>query len=224
MDHEFWHTRWERQETGFHEGSVNRYLHDHWGELTSRGSETVLVPLCGKARDLWWLHDQGHPVIGVELSEIACKDFFEESDTRARVHPGQPFTRFSHDNLELWCGDFFQLVPEDLRHVRLVYDRAALIALPPSMRADYVAHLNAVLPDQAAILLITLDYNNDEMKGPPFNVSDEEVYRLYGPDYDIEHVLTNTLAKDHPFARRRGLSNATESVFRLRRNAGSRSE
>ena len=165
---------------------------------------------------MWWLHDRGHAVIGVELSEVACKDFFEESQEKAKVHPGEPFTKFAHDDLELWCGDFFQLVPEDLKHARLVYDRAALIALPPHMRQGYVDHLTAVIPDGTRILLITLDYDTD-IKGPPFNVSDEEVLKLYSADYEIEHILTNTLAKDHPFTKRKGLAGATESVFRLRK-------
>ena len=214
MEHEFWHQRWARGEIGFHEGSVNQYLHDHWPELAGSDTGTVLVPLCGKSHDMWWLNDRGHPVIGVELSDVACKDFFEEAGEKALVHPGEPFTTFRHDDLELWCGDFFQLVPDDLRHVRQVYDRAALIALPPQMRQDYVRHLTAVIPDGTRILLITLDYDTD-IKGPPFNVSREEVQALYGEDYNIEHILTNTLPRDHPFTRRRGLDAAQESVFRL---------
>ena len=215
MEHQFWHERWAKKEIGFHEGTVNQYLHDHWPELAGNGIGAVLVPLCGKAHDMWWLHDRGHAVIGVELSEVACKDFFEEGQEKAKVHPGEPFTKFAHDDLQLWCGDFFQLVPEDLKHARLVYDRAALIALPPHMRQDYVDHLTAVIPDGTRILLITLDYDTD-IKGPPFNVSDKEVLKLYSADYEIEHILTNTLAKAHPFTKRKGLAGATESVFRLR--------
>lgn len=219
MEHEFWHTRWAKGEIGFHEGTVNQYLHDHWSDFAGDRTDAVLVPLCGKAHDMWWLHDRGHPVIGVELSEVACKDFFEEAEEKAKVHPGEPFTIFRHDDLEVWCGDFFQLVPEDLSHVRLVYDRAALIALPPEMRRDYVEHLTAVIPDGARILLITLDYDSAEMKGPPFNVSDRKVHNLFGEDYEINHVLTREMARDNPFAKRRGLRNgATESVFYLKKN------
>ncbi|MBK1850460.1 thiopurine S-methyltransferase [Marinobacter sp. 1-4A] len=214
MEHEFWHERWSKKEIGFHEGSVNKFLYDHWPELSGGGTEGVFVPLCGKAHDMWWLHDRGHPVIGVELSEIACKDFFEEAGEKAMVHPSEPFTKFKHESLQLWCGDFFQLVPDDLKHSRLVYDRAALIALPPSMRKAYVEHLTAVIPDGTRILLITLDYGT-KISPPPFNVSDEEVRELYSPDYEIEHILTNTLPNDHPFTKRKGLIGATESVFRL---------
>lgn len=216
MEHEFWHERWAKEETGFHEGTVNKYLHDHWPELAGTGTEAVFVPLCGKAHDMWWLNDRGHPIIGVELSDIACKDFFEDAGEKAMVHPGEPFTTFKHDDLQLWCGDFFQLVPDDLKHIRLVYDRAALIALPQNMRKGYVDHLTAVIPDGTEILLITLDYDSSEMKGPPFNVSDEEVHQLYGDDYDITQVLKQDMARDNPFAKRRGLRNgATESVFTL---------
>lgn len=216
MEHEFWHKRWQRDEIGFHQGTVNEYLYEHWTELAGQGTDAVFVPLCGKAHDMWWLHDRGHPVIGVELSEIACKDFFEEAGEKAKVHPGEPFTVFQHDNLQLWCGDFFQLVPDDLRNIRLVYDRAALIALPPEMRKSYVEHLTAVIPDGTEILLVTLDYNSGEMKGPPFNVTNEEVYELYGEDYEITHIRSNDLPRDNPFAKRRGLLNgASESVFRL---------
>ncbi|WP_165855903.1 thiopurine S-methyltransferase [Marinobacter sp. JSM 1782161] len=219
MDHEFWHARWEKQEIGFHEGTVNRYLHDHWPDMVHTGNETVLVPLCGKSKDMWWLHDRGHPVIGVELSPVACKDFFEEAEAKARVHPDQPFTRYTHEELSLWCGDFFQLVPDDVRHVRQVYDRAALIALPPNMRREYADHLEAILPEEASILLITLDYETGATTPPPFNVSPAEVAELFGDDFDIDCVLTNPLEKDHPFAKRKGLEHGSESVFRLRRKA-----
>ena len=216
MEHEFWHERWAKEQTGFHEGTVNQYLHDHWPELAGTGTDAVFVPLCGKAHDMWWLNDRGHPIIGVELSDIACKDFFEEAGEKAKVHPGEPFTTFKHDDLQLWCGDFFQLVPDDLKHIRLVYDRAALIALPPEMRQGYVDHLTAVTPEGVQMLLITLDYDSNEMQGPPFNVSDDEVFKLYGEDYEITQVLKQDMARDNPFAKRRGLRNgASESVFTL---------
>lgn len=214
MEHEFWHERWSKQEIGFHEGSINQFLYDHWPDLAGDSTDGVFVPLCGKSHDMWWLHDRGHPVLGVELSDIACKDFFEEAGEKALVQPGEPFTRFQHDNLQLLCGDFFQLAPDDLRHSRLVYDRAALIALPPSLRKRYVEHLTLILPQGAQILLITLDYNT-RITAPPFNVSNDEVRELYSSDYDVEHILTNTLANDHPFTKRKGLAGATESVFSL---------
>lgn len=224
MEHEFWHERWAKGEIGFHEGRVNSYLRDFWPRVVVQGVQTVFVPLCGKAQDMWWLHQQGHPLIGVELDESACTAFFEEAGEGVPRLPeasqDSRFVRFGHDGLELWCGDFFQLRAPDLSQVGLAYDRAALIALPPEMRARYVAHLTDILPDQTRMLLITLDYEDGKIKGPPFNVSDAEVTRLYGRDYRIEHLLTSRLGPDHPFTWRKGLADATESAFILEKRPG----
>lgn len=217
MEHQFWHERWAKSEIGFHEGTVNQYLHDHWADVAGDRTDGVFVPLCGKAHDMWWLHDRGHPIIGVELSQIACRDFFEEAGEKAQVHPGEPFTVYRHEDLQLWCGDFFQLVPDDVKHTRLVYDRAALIALPPELRPRYVEHLTAILPDDSQILLVTLDHEGDRHKGPPFNVSDEEVHDLYGEDYEVTPLWRQALSKDSPFAKRKGFTQASESVFRLKK-------
>jgi thiopurine S-methyltransferase len=217
MEHEFWHTRWQKNEIGFHEGSVNQYLHDHWPDLSLTGTEKVFVPLCGKAQDLWWLHERGHTVLGVELSDIACRDFFDEAAVTPALQPGEPFKKFEHEALQLWCGDFFQLTADDLQDVHLVYDRAALIALPPAMREAYVRHLIDIIPAHAAILLITLDYPGHEMKGPPFNVSDTEVQSLYGKHFQIKQTVRQSLPESNPFAKRKGLSGASESVFIMRR-------
>ena len=217
MDHGFWHRRWKKNEIGFHEGSVNTYLREHWPDLALAGSETVFVPLCGKAQDLWWLHERGHTVLGVELSDIACRDFFAEAAVTPRQTAGPTFQIFRHEALQLWCGDFFHLRREDLQGVSLVYDRAALIALPPAMRVDYARHLKTLLPDAVAILLVTLDYPEGEIAGPPFNVSDAEVQALYGDDFDVVRLFHRALPHDDDFARRRGLGKASESVFRITR-------
>ncbi|WP_097458773.1 thiopurine S-methyltransferase [Mangrovitalea sediminis] len=215
MEHEFWHARWAQNQIGFHQDSINAYLQAHWRALAVTGDEAVLVPLCGKSHDMWWLHDRGHPVLGVELSQIACKDFFEEGQCTATVRPDPRFTIFAHDDLQLWCGDFFNLTEEDLSSIKLVYDRAALIAFPPEMRRRYVDHLTRILKPGARILLITIEYPQDAMQGPPFSVRGDEIEQLYGRDYHIERLHEQDLARDDPFAKRRGLSAAREVVYGL---------
>lgn len=88
--------------------------------------------------------------------------FQESGKKKAKVHPGKPFTTFTNGERKFLCGDFFKLVPGGLRHVRLVYDRAALIALPPEMRRGYVEHLTAVIPrdTDTRVLPITLNYDS----------------------------------------------------------------
>ncbi|MCP5207645.1 MAG: thiopurine S-methyltransferase [Hahellaceae bacterium] len=217
MDHDFWHDRWHRKEIGFHQPSINHYLNQHWSELSLQRSDTVFVPLCGKSRDMFWINDKGHPIKGVELSPIACKDLFEEANLTAQITHEENFSHYQHDSIDILCGDFFKLTVEHMKRVKAVYDRAALIALPPEMRQQYVNHLNQILPQQCKILLVALAYPQQEMSGPPFSVTTDEILSLYGAQWTIETITENLLGKDDPFTKRTGLSEVTESAYLLKR-------
>ncbi|MCG8610422.1 MAG: thiopurine S-methyltransferase [Pseudomonadales bacterium] len=215
MRYDFWHDKWRRNEIGFHEGTVNQYLASHWQDFTVTGSETVLLPLCGKSRDILWLSDKGHPVIGVELSPIACKDLFEETNLKAQVRPESPFTLYQHNDIQIYCGDFFDLDASHVAGVKTVFDRAALIALPDEMRRRYVDHLHQILPRESQILLVTMEYDPGEMEGPPYSVTEPEVMSLYGAKWVTKQVQKNNLGADDPFAKRKGLSYMTECVYQI---------
>lgn len=219
MDPEFWHERWKSQQIGFHEGQVNAHLQMYWHHLEPLQGEKVLVPLCGKAHDLAWLRDQGQQVVGVELSELACADFFAERGIEPEQSGGQRFTCYRHRDIELWCGDFFQLTVDDIGSVGLVYDRAALIALPPDMRQHYADHLLQITEPDTRTLLVTLDYPPQPgFEGPPFSVSSAEVERLFGKSHRIERLHHTRLPKDDGL-RKRGLMGGSESVFALSRRS-----
>ena len=140
----------------------------------------VLVPLCGKTLDLAWLVAQGQPVLGVELSPIAVEALFCEQGLVPEVTDESPFRRYRSGALEVLCGDFFDLTQAHLGAVDAVYDRASLIALPPETRRGYAAHLMGLLSPETRILLITLDYDQAQMAGPPFAVAAGEVRDLFG--------------------------------------------
>ena len=181
----FWHERWEANQLGFHQETVNDRLREHWPTLGVARQATVFVPLCGKSLDMRWLRELGHPVVGVEVSPIAIRDFFAEAGIEPTTVTTGPFERSSGGGYELFCGDFFDLDAEALAGVAGVYDRASLIALPPETRARYAAHLAAILPEAVQILLITLEYDQARMSGPPHSVPDDEVRRLFGADFAI---------------------------------------
>lgn len=186
MKHEFWLERWERNQIGFHQAEINQYLTFHWAGLGLAPGARVFVPLCGKSLDMLWLLEQGHPVLGNELSAKAVEAFFRENDLPVTVSREPRFTRYASEGLELLAGDFFALTQADMEEARAVYDRAALIALPPDMRIAYAAHMSTLLPSGAHILLVTMEYPPAMLEGPPFSVTDEEVHKLYSKDFTIE--------------------------------------
>lgn len=214
MDHAFWLERWKQKQIGFHQSDVNTYLKAHWHTVAPAPEKTVLVPLCGKSRDMRWLQQQGHRVLGVELSEEAVAAFFTDAHQRPVIEPAGPFTRWSADGITILQGDFFALTAADAANCGAVFDRAALIALPPTMRAAYAAHLARVVPETARTLLITFSYQQSEMNGPPFSVDEQEVRTLYAPR-SVEVLQTEDVLAANPGFVARGLSRATENVFRI---------
>lgn len=75
----------------------------------------------------------------------------------------------------------------------LVYDKAALVALPQKIRQKYVEKVISLAGRHTKIMLHGFSYNQNEMNGPPFSVSQAEVETLYGGDFSIEVLEINSL-------------------------------
>ena len=187
MHSEFWHDRWKEGRIGFHRQDTHPLLMRGWSALNAQGEGRVLVPLCGKSLDMLWLREQGHEVLGVELSDLACQTFFAEQAVDVPVQEKDGFAVRSVEGLELYCGDFFALSESCLETVRWVYDRAALVAFPPEMRQQYAQTLIEKLPAGVSVLLVTLEFEGEQ--GPPFSVPEVEVQALYGSRFEIEKLI-----------------------------------
>lgn len=218
MEKEFWLERWERAEIGFHEGVANAYLMRFWNELQLAKNGAVFVPLCGKSVDMQWLRQQGHAVIGVELSEIAVQAFFRENGYTPIVSDSGKFKQYQANDIRILCGDFFDLQPADMAGVQAVYDRASMVALPPEMRQRYARHLASILPPATQILLVTFDYPQAEMQGPPFALSSAEVAALYAKYADIYTLAQVDALPQNPRFRQRGITSLQETIYLLKLN------
>lgn len=215
MEPKFWQERWARNQIGFHLPQVNPYLQRHWRRLALADDAKVLVPLCGKSLDLMWLADQGHRVLGVELSQQAVEAFFSEQNLTPRITQRGMFKVYRSDLIEIWCGDFFALDAEALADCNALYDRAALIALPPLMRARYTEHLNTHLPSGCQGLLVTLDYDQAQKAGPPFAVTDEDVCMLLGLHWGLEVLEAQDILGESWKFVQDGVTRLEERVYQL---------
>ena len=219
MDPAFWHDRWQRGDVGFHQVVVHDQLQRYWPSLAIKPGAHVFVPLAGKSLDMLWLAQQGYRVSGVELSEIAVRQFFSESGLTPKMVQQPSFLQFSAGSMTLYCGDIFDLNTHDLADVAAVYDRAALIALPDDLRRRYVEHLARLVVPDAEILLIAIDYPVDEMDGPPFAVPTNEVHRLYAPAFSVDVLETRDGLVRSDNLKKRGVTRLDETAYRLRRRA-----
>ncbi len=214
MQADFWQERWQRNQIGFHQAVVNPYLQRHWPVLPP-GSR-VLVPLCGKSLDLVWLAGQGARVLGVELAPQAVEAFFAEQGLQPAVVRRGAFDCYSAGALEVWCGDFFALTADDVADCTALYDRAAMIALPPDMRQRYVRHLTAILPAGCVGLLVTLDYDQSVLAGPPFSVPDEEVRALWSGGWQVDQVECRDILDEGGKFVSAGAQRLDERAYRLK--------
>lgn len=209
MDADFWHERWKRREIGFHRDSVHWGLPRHWADIAGEEARKVLAPLCGKSLDLHWLAERGHAVTGLEISGQAIAEFFEEAGISPARTPAGAATRWSAGPYRLIEGDFFEWRAAE--PFPLFYDRAALVALPPSMRPRYLAHLHRQLAPGARGLLITLEYEQSQMKGPPFAVPESELAEA--PGYGFTLLERRDVLEQHPGFAERGLTSLHECAW-----------
>ncbi len=198
MERNFWFNRWKNNEIAFHQSEVESNLVKYF---EVHADQSVLVPFCGKSKDLLWLAQKNKNVIGAELSPLACEHFFQENKLEYSIEQKGDFSVYTAENISIWCGDFFSL-PHDLLATNrpqrwAIYDRAAMIALPPSMRSGYATKLLNLIraaprSDPTLLLLITLEYPQDRLEGPPFSIAESEVRTAYASARSI--IL---LAREH---------------------------
>jgi thiopurine S-methyltransferase len=210
MDAQFWHDRWQQREIGFHREHINPHLIKYFPTLELQREQVVLLPLCGKTRDITYFLQQGLQVVGAELSEIAVKELFLENEMQAEVTEVDEMLCYQAEGLRVFVGDFFKLRKHHIGAVDAIYDRAALVALPLELRRAYTKHL-IDLSDSAPQLLITYEYDQSIIDGPPFSVSRQEVELHYASFYDI-----NALYTDEVEGGMKGKTSASETVYCLR--------
>jgi len=217
MEADFWLERWRDGRTHFHQTRVTPLLAKYWPTLQLPAGSRVLVPLCGKSLDMVWLAQQGQRVLGVELSPLAVEQFFAENDWQPAVRETGPGKTYTAGDIDIYCGDIFDLGADVLGDCVGAYDRAALVALPAAMRARYARHVYGQLSNAYRGLLITLDYDQAQMEGPPFSVPDEEVQAVYAGHSEAVLIdRRDILAKEPKFVER-GLTQLDTLVYRLQR-------
>lgn len=185
MNPEFWYERWTHREIGFNQSRPNPLLVKYFHSLNLKEQSRVFVPLTGKTVDVAWLLSEGFQVVGVELSETAVKELFEELSAEPEISKTENFRIYSADSIIIFVGDFFKLSSELIGQVNGIYDRAALVALPENMRKKYCNHLINITK-AAPQLLIVFEYDQVQIPGPPFSISEQEIQQSYDERYNIQ--------------------------------------
>lgn len=217
MDAAFWHSRWQESRIGFHQDRPTPLMLKHWAALAAAPGERVFVPLCGKSLDMAWFASQGLRVLGVELSPIAIAGFFAEHGLSPSIERSPLGLHHRAGPIEIIEGDAFALDATALADCSLVFDRAALIALPADLRRRYADALYGQLAPACRGLLVTLEYPQHEKAGPPFSVDADEVHALFDRDWQIQRLEQREILDTQPAFRDEGVTALSTSVYRMDR-------
>ncbi|MEW8505250.1 MAG: thiopurine S-methyltransferase [Candidatus Thiodiazotropha sp.] len=211
-----WLQRWEENNIGWHHTEFNQHLLNYWHALYLPQGSLVFAPLCGKSRDMAWLAAQGYRIRGVELSPLAVGAFFDEQGIQPDVERIGDFQYWHSGPYEIYCGDIFSIDAIDNSDIAAVYDRASLIALNPEQRSLYAQLLQRILPERIKVLLITLEYPQNEMEGPPYSVSGNDVESLFAHRFSIQHLHSLNILQDTERYRDKGVSKMQEHIYLLK--------
>jgi thiopurine S-methyltransferase len=125
-----------------------------------------------------------------------------------------PFTILRAGHITFYVGDFFSLQADRTGQFDLIYDRAALIALPAEMRKGYVERLRTLLNPQGRLLLVSIEYDAGAMNGPPFAVTEDEVRNLFA-GFSVNKLIEYDCIESEPQFKARGLQWLKEAAYKI---------
>ena len=211
-----WESHWQEGRIGFHLLQVNTYLRRFSANLLKSEPKNIFVPLCGKTLDLPWLANRTKKVVGVEMVSQAVEEFYAENEISYSIQPAGKLQLFKNDSIDIFQGDFFDLTQEETGLFEAIYDRGSIVALARPERQKYVEHLLSFLAPGGRLLLITLEYDQEQMSGPPFSVADAEIEMLFSQYGKLELLETCDILDER--LRNKGLDGILERVYQQVKN------
>ncbi|XP_064639113.1 uncharacterized protein LOC135494778 isoform X2 [Lineus longissimus] len=182
---DYWLTRWDLGQISYHKTEVHPSLKKHYDLLLDgRSSLKILVPLCGKSQDILWLYKQGHTVIGIEVGQKPCEDFFTEnkiSYTKERSDAVDGDLYKSDDGrVQIYCCDIFRFSSEIKGVFDGFWDRGSYCAILPQDREKYCRLMASLAAPGFTALVEAAEYDSRIFAGPPQSLSVEDMQSLYG--------------------------------------------
>jgi thiopurine S-methyltransferase len=184
LDESDWDRFWDQTTAIGREPSPS--LTRWWSSVGAPQSLPVLVPLAGDSPDLGWLEQHHGPVFAIERSTVAIKRWLATRAMPSTAASGSPRSWYS-GKITMIQADFLSWTDTEIR-LGSAYDCGAVIALPARLRMTYAERLATILPAGAPTILVTIEYPQQERRGPPFAVTAEEVDRLFLPSFTVERL------------------------------------
>lgn len=221
-----WKEKWEEGKSVWHKSNPNPLLVEFFNrfDADSLKNKRILVPMCGKSVDMKWLYDQGMSVVGVDVVELAVKQFFCDNNMEYEVKdssiPGA--TLFHHDErMSILLCDIFNINTEVIGGpCSYIWDRGALGAIQYTEVEKYTKIVESVLADDAQGLIECFTFDRGLIPGPPYAVTKEEVFEYYSCNFFVEQLCKrkeSELPSWYATANEKLLDSAMRTVYYIKR-------
>ncbi|XP_012875771.1 PREDICTED: thiopurine S-methyltransferase-like [Dipodomys ordii] len=182
---------WLTGDTAFHQEKGNQLLKKYLETfLNGQSGPKIFFLLCGKAIEMRCFADQGHSVVGVEISELGIQEFFKEqnlsySEEQLIEIPGATVFKSSSGNISPHCCSIFYLPRANTGNFDRIWYRGALVAINPDDRKRYTDIILPLSRKGFHYLLAVLSYDPTKHAGPQFYVTGAEIRGLFGTKCNI---------------------------------------
>ncbi|XP_067677935.1 thiopurine S-methyltransferase-like [Haliotis asinina] len=171
-------------------------LVEHFNDLTAgRPHLRILVPLCGTCLDMKWFADRGHSVVGVDISEVAARLFFDRNQIPHTVedlpHVQGKLYRSTDAAVKFYVINFYDF-NENLEGLfDVVWDTGSFGSIDVRDRDRYMTAINSVLKPNCVYLLETLVFDKTKFEGPPYSFFIEDVEEVFGNKFIVVKVAVH---------------------------------
>ncbi|KAF6023210.1 TPMT [Bugula neritina] len=213
--------------TKWHEPNGNEMLWRHFDKIIKETFPTksanelkVLIPLCGKAHDIYYFYQRGLTVVGVEYAAQPIKEFFEENNLEAK-QPNEigVFTETTDSRLCIGQGDLFTFTGEP-GHCRslpvekydIIWDRGSFEALNLEDRPRYSKFISSLLSSDGVHLITVPEYSLEEYVGTPRVATKDDLVSVFDK-MNVEYIDSRDGLAEGAYDSEKWKSRGLTSIF-----------
>lgn len=195
-----WKEKWKEGMARWHKSEVRKTLRKYLNDLTQEEPNvSILVPWCGKSLDIPWLCSEGYDVVGIELSEIAAQQLFQENNIPYSVSKEGEFVIYQAQDrkLKIITGSYYKVTPEIAGKFEAVWDVNAFGAAMPDNRQKYISVLMSLLKPKGRVLLSSWEYGEVPRDRAPFSLPCALVKELFQKKFEVTFLEKREEFTDH---------------------------
>ena len=182
LDSSFWNSKYKEQDTGWDLGETTPFF-EHYINFIDK-SKIICFPGAGYGHDPIFYAENGYKVYAIEYAQTAAMHMIKKNI----------------NNLHVLNSDFFQIDKSYNNFFDIVIEYTFYCAFDPKLRNKYFDKIYNILRPGGEIIGLFLPINKDDLSGPPFKISLNEIKNFIKNKF----VIKDKYFTEHSIDKRKG--------------------